>query len=55
MMRLSAPAPVSATHSVPDGVMRNGGVGTMDGSGSTEPGGNVRFSLFLLILLMMMW
>lgn len=40
-------------YSVPDGV-RNGGVGTIEeGSGSTEPGGSVRFNLFLDILLML--
>lgn len=40
------------TYSVPDGVL-NGGVGTICcGTGSTEPGGRVRFSLFLDILFM---
>lgn len=38
------------TYSVPDGVL-NGGVGTICcGTGSTDPGGRVRFNLFLDIL-----
>lgn len=42
------------THSVADGVVRNGGVGTTDwGTGSTEPGGRVKFSLFFDILLIL--
>lgn len=41
------------TYSVPDGVL-NGGVGTIGCAvGSTEPGGNVKFSLFFDILLIL--
>lgn len=39
-------------YSVPDGV-RNGGVGTIEEGSGTEPGGSVRFNLFLDILLML--
>lgn len=46
---------LSYTYSVPDGVL-NGGVGTIIccGTGSTEPGGNVKFNLFFDILFIVM-